>query len=225
MSKKFCPKCGKETEKFYGKVCENCVLSELSVFEKLPDKIVVKACKSCDKFFVEDRSVDSVEGAVDFLLSKIMEQKEVRSANYEITGGKLKIFVNLRIDQAEKTEEKILDLISKSILCESCHMKTSGYYQAVLQVRAPEKLLNTLQEEIEKQINLLYNFDRLAFISSIEKTKNGFDVYLGSKSAAKKITGKLKNKYNASTKFSRTLSGRISGKKVYRDTILISIGG
>ena len=225
MRKKFCPKCGKETEKFYGKVCENCVLSGLSVIQKLPDKIIIKACKSCDKLFVEDKSVGSAEDAVDFILSELMKQKEVKSANYEMENSKLKIVVTLKIGETEKTEEKILDLFSKTILCKSCHMKTSGYFQTVLQIRAPEKLLNALQEEIENQIQFLYKFDKLAFISSIEKTKNGFDVYIGSKSAAKNITGKLKNRYNATTKFSRTLSGKISGKKVYRDTILISIGG
>lgn len=224
MSKKFCPKCGKETEKFYGKVCKDCFFSNLSAIKKIPDRLIIKTCKSCGKFFINDILVNSVEEALDSVLSETLKQKEVKTAAYEIHGNTVKVNVGIKVDDAEKSEEKALNLIVRTILCKPCSMKASGYFQSMLQVRAPEKLLNVLQTEIENQIDFFNNFDRLSFISSIEPTKNGFDVYIGSKSAARRISKNLKNKYNANIKISRKLSGSISGKKVYRDTILIAIG-
>jgi NMD protein affecting ribosome stability and mRNA decay len=224
MKKKFCPKCGRETEKFYDKVCKYCFISELSVVKKLPDKLTIRSCKSCGKFFINDKPANSVEEALDFILSELLKEKEIKNATYEIKNGKAKVSVSLKLDDAEKSEEKVLSLVSKTILCKSCSMKSSGYFQTTLQIRAPEKLLGLLQAEIENQIDFLNQFDKLAFISSMEATKNGFDVYIGSKSAASRIAKKMKNKYKANIKVSRKLSGSISGKRVYRDTILIAIG-
>ncbi|MEM5772711.1 MAG: NMD3-related protein, partial [Candidatus Aenigmatarchaeota archaeon] len=77
--------------------------------------------------------------------------------------------------------------------------------------------------EIENQINYLSQYDKLSFISKFEETKNGFDVFVGSKNSANQIARILKAKYKAKLKITKKLAGRIKGKKVYRDTILISI--
>jgi NMD protein affecting ribosome stability and mRNA decay len=224
MKKKFCPKCGKETEKFYNKVCKDCFLSRLSFIGKIPDRLIIKSCKSCGRFFIDDKPVDSPEEALDLILSELLKQKEVKNVDYEIKDDKAVVSINLKIDDAEKTEEKTLNLTSKNILCKSCHMKSSGYFRALLQVRAPEKLLSSLQKEVEDQVEFLNRFDKLAFISNLQPVKNGFDVYIGSKAAVAQIAKNLKNKYKANIKVSRKLSGSISGKKVYRDTVLVAIG-
>jgi NMD protein affecting ribosome stability and mRNA decay len=224
LRKKICPKCGRETEKFYGKVCKDCFLLEVSIIKKLPDNLIIKNCKSCCKFFINDRSVNSVEEALDFILSELLKQKEIKNVTYEMKNDKVRINVNIKINDAEKTEEKVLNLIKKTILCRYCSMKYSGYFQSILQVRAPEKLLDSLKTDIENQIDLLNKFDKLAFISKIETARRGFDAYIGSKSAATQIAKNLKNKYKARIKVSRKLSGSIGGKKVYRDTVLIDIG-
>jgi nonsense-mediated mRNA decay protein 3 len=222
MGKKFCPKCGKEAEEFHDGLCVNCYLSQFSVIEKLPQKLIIKECKSCGKFFINGSS-DSVENLVEYFLEDLLQQKEIVSASYRIAKNKFFLTLKVKKDDLEKTEEKTLDLIFKKIICQSCAMRESGYFQATLQVRAPGNLLPEIKDEIQNQINYLSKFDRLAFISNLRDAKNGFDVFIGSKNSANQIARTLKLKYKAKSKITRKLAGSVKGKKVYRETILISI--
>lgn len=224
MRKKFCPKCGKQTDKFYVRLCKNCFLSEVSVLKNIPNKIILKKCKSCEKIFVDNKIADDVENALDLFLMEILKQPEIYSATYRVEGNKVHVNLKLKLDDLEKTEEKISELIVKKITCKSCSMKSVGYYQSILQIRAPQIQIDEILEEVENQINLLNKYDNLAFISKIDKKTEGIDVYIGSKSVAMQIAKNLKNRFSANIKISRKLSGSISGKKVYRDTILVSVG-
>jgi len=223
MRKKFCPKCGKEVEELYRNLCKDCFLSKISMIEKIPNRIVVGRCKVCSKIYTRDKEFNSIEGAVGSALSKTLKQKEITDAHYRIENNKIHVTITLEVEALEKQEEKTINLVVKSITCKQCSMKSVGYYQAIIQIRAPEKLLDSIQQEIEKQINSSKS-DKLAFISKIQQTKNGFDVYLGSKQIANRIARDLKEKFKANIKISRKLSGTISGKTVSRDTILVSIG-
>jgi nonsense-mediated mRNA decay protein 3 len=222
MRKRFCPKCGKEAEELYDNLCGNCFISKFSVAEKLPDRLVVKQCKICGKFFT-DRHFNSLEAAVESFLESVLEQKEIFSASYRIDGNKVILTLKLRKNNLEKTEQKTINLLAKKIICQACSMKQSGYFQATLQVRAPENLLQNIRNEIESQINHLNQYDKLAFVSDFQKTKNGFDFFIGSKNAAEQIAGALKLKYKANIKITRKLSGSIKGKKIYRETIFVRV--
>lgn len=225
MRNKFCPKCGKQTDKIYNNLCEDCFLSGVSVLKNIPNKIVLKKCKSCEKIFVDDKSSDSVENALDLFLIEVLKKPEIHSATYRIDANKVHINLTLRVDDLDKTEEKISELIVKKITCKSCSMKAVGYYQSILQLRAPKNQIGDILEEIENQINLMNKYDSLAFVSKTDKKPEGVDLYIGSKSVANHIAKNLKNKFRANIKISRKLGGSISGKKVYRDTILVSVGG
>jgi len=219
--RKFCPKCGKITEKLYENLCQDCFLEKISI--KLPDKILVKKCKSCGKFFVNKKVATSIENSVEIIVSELLELPEVHSARYRIQGNMVHVSLILRTLGLEKTEKKSLYLSVKEILCKTCSMKAMGYYQAVLQVRVPENLQEMVLSEIKNQINYLNQYDNLAFVSKVDKIAGGTDVYIGSKSSAKQVAKYLKNRFKANIKISRKLSGILRGKKLYRDTILISI--
>lgn len=222
MGRKFCPKCGKPTEEFYNGLCESCSLSKFSVTKDLPENLVVKECKSCGKFFI-DKPSDSIESSIELFLEDLLKEKEILAASYRIVKGKVYLTLRLKKGETEKTEEKSLNLILKKIICQTCSMKESGYFQSTLQVRAPENLLPAIKDDIEKQINHLNKYDKLAFISKFQEIKNGFDLLIGSKNSAKEIANSLKIKYGAKSKITRKLSGSISGKKVYRDTIIVRV--
>ncbi|MEM5836554.1 MAG: NMD3-related protein [Candidatus Aenigmatarchaeota archaeon] len=222
MREKFCPRCGKRTEKLYEGFCESCFLSRFSFAEKIPAKILVKECKLCGKFFL-NKSCGSMENLIETFLQNFLKEEDLTSISYRISDNKLYLNLLLKINNLEKKEEKVLDLVIKKIICQACSMKASGYFQAILQVRAPPEFLQEIKEEIEKQMSYLNQYDNLAFISKLEETKNGFDVFVGSKNSANEMARLLKTKYKAKLKITRKLAGRIRGKKVYRDTILISI--
>jgi NMD protein affecting ribosome stability and mRNA decay len=222
MGEKFCPKCGKKAEKLYEGLCEVCFLSKFSLSKKLPDKITIKQCKFCGKFFLGNHS-GSIENLIEAFLQDFLKEEELTSISYRIAENKLFLTLNLKINELEKTEEKEVDLIIKRITCQTCAMKNSGYFQAIIQIRAPENLLPEIKKEIEDQINYLSQYDNLAFISSFQEVKNGFDVFVGSKASAQQVARTLKLKYKAKIKITRKIAGKLKGKKVYRDTILISI--
>lgn len=223
MVKKFCPKCGKETEKFYENLCKDCFLEKISFIDKIPDKIVIGKCKFCEKFFIDKKGFDSLENAVGEMLARILEENKIQSINYRIHDNKVSITLRFKIEDLEKAEEKESQLILKSITCNSCSLKSLGYFQAILQVRAPENLLEKISQDIENFIQLFKNYDNLSFLLRIEKQAKGFDFYIGSKKVAHQIAKNLKRKYKAKVKVSKKLSGSIKGKKVYRDTLLISV--
>jgi len=222
MRKKFCPKCGREIEKIYNNLCKDCFLSKISLIEEIPDKIVIGRCKNCDRIYVGEKNFDSVKDAVDSVLSKI-KQKEIKNIDYRIEDNKIYVAITLEVERLIKKEEKTINLFVKPITCRQCSMKFVGYFRSIIQVRAPEKLLKSIQEEIEKQI-ISFKPNKLAFISKIEQVKNGFDVYIGSKQVASQIAKNLKKKFKTNIKISKKLSGVMRGKTVSRDTILVSIG-
>lgn len=224
MKRKFCPKCGKETEDLYEGLCKDCSISKFSISTQLPDKILIKECKICGKFFTGKSTATSADNAVELFLEGILKQKEIDSVTYRVSGGKVFLTLRLKKDNFDKTEEKELNLMVKKIICQICSMMESGYFQTIIQVRAPENILPEIKEEIYEQISHLNKFDRLAFISKYQEAKNGFDVFIGSKSSANRIANALKAKYRAKIKITKKLSGSIKGKKVYQDTILVSVG-
>ncbi|MFH0711061.1 MAG: NMD3-related protein [Candidatus Aenigmatarchaeota archaeon] len=224
MRNKFCPKCGRETDKFYGKVCNRCFLEKLTVVEKLPSKILLKKCKICGKVYYEAETFFSVESALDDSLSKILSHPEIASASYKIKDNVAYATLKIVVDDLEKEEIKSISIVFKSIICESCSKKHLGYFQSVIQLRAKEPLLKIISNEIEEELKIRNKHDPLAFISKTEKEKGGENFYIGSKQAAVQLSRNIKLKYKAIVKRTSKLVTSMKGKGVYRDTILISLG-
>ena len=102
-------------------------------------------------------------------------------------------------------------------------MKISGYYQSILQLRLPKEIMESAVDEIVKQLSFANQLDPQSFISKVQRINDGVDLYIGSKKAANDIVKSLKNEMRIKTKFSKKLGGKLKGKEVYRDTILITI--
>ncbi len=215
---KFCPKCGRSTEKFYDNLCKDCFLQKIEIPD-LPEKIVIRQCKICGKFYGDERGEMVLESAVDKVLKKLLKEKEIQSATYRIDKNKIHSEITLEVGGLSKAIELDFDLVEKVTICRFCSQKLSGYFNSILQIRGgqTEKAL----EETGAEVKRLNKRDELAFISKIEKVKNGVDVYLGSKSAAHKVVNLLKIRHNVKIKISRKQYGIKEGKNVYRDTILI----
>jgi len=221
---KFCPKCGRKVEKLYDGLCADDFLKPIS-FEKLvPKKIILKQCKMCGKIYADKYSAATLEGAVDLLLQKILREKIIYSATYRIEGNKIHITLKMAYDDLIKEEEFESELVVKGIICKSCAMKNSGYFNSILQIRVPEKILQIIIDDILNQIDLMRNYNDMAFIGKVEKKKEGIDFYIGSKDVADQIAKTLRVKYGGEVKKTSKQSGYLSGKKIYRDTILVRIG-
>ncbi|MEM7826451.1 MAG: NMD3-related protein, partial [Candidatus Aenigmatarchaeota archaeon] len=117
MREKFCPKCGKRTEKFYENLCAECFLSSFSISKLLPEKIVVRRCKSCEKFFLKN-FFGSKEEVIENFLKKFLE-KHVDSISYRIFENHIELNLKKKFYDLEKSEEKTIQLIEKRILCKA----------------------------------------------------------------------------------------------------------
>jgi len=221
---KFCPKCGRKVEKLHSGLCADDFLKTISFAKRVPEKIIVKQCKVCGRFYVDKYSAATLEGAVDLLLQKILKEKTIHSATYRIEGKIIHITLSVVYEDLEKKEEFERELIVKNIVCGSCNMKNSGYFNSILQIRVPENILQIIIDDLLSQIDLMHNYNEMAFVGKVEKKKEGIDFYIGSKDVADQIAKNLKIKYGAEIKKTSKQSGYLSGKKIYRDTILVRIG-
>jgi len=227
MSKKFCPKCGKATDSFHDSLCGECFLEDKSSVHELPKSVKVRRCKICGRFSSSENGAwfDSMESAVEDEFKKLSGRPRISSVNFHIDSRSNRVFVTVRseFDGLEKEEAKELDLSLKAIACKYCFMKGTGYHQAVLQMRLPKELMGDVLDEVVKQLSIMNYSDPQAFVSKIERKGEGVDLYIGSKKAAKRIVGMLRKDLNVKTKMSNKLAGKLKGKDVYRDTILVTI--
>src|SRR3972149_9446515 len=85
---KFCPKCGKTTENLYDNLCKDCFLQKINL-KDLPEKITVRQCKICGKFFGNERGELSLENAINQILSRVLRENVIQSATSRIIKNKV----------------------------------------------------------------------------------------------------------------------------------------
>ncbi len=222
MSRKFCPKCGKDANKLYDGLCSECFLTKFNFAEKLPDKLSVRNCKECGKFFNEEKSFKTLEDGIEAHL-KHLKNKEIESISYRVANNKLIVTLHSKINGLKKKEEKTLQFNQPKILCKFCSMKVSGYFTSIMQLRGKfDKEL--VMKEIDWLMKRLESVDETAFISKIVEKGHGVDLYFGSKTAANKIAKYFKERYKTRNKLSSTLYGTKLGKRLFRDTVLVLFG-
>lgn len=219
--KRFCPKCGKETEKFYENLCEECFLAKISFLSQIPDRIILKECKFCERFFLNDKP-QPLNQAIEKFLLRNLESENIESITYRITENKLYLTINAKIYGLRKTEEKVCELIKKFITCKFCRMKQTGYHQVIIQVRGNKEFFGEILRKIESGLEKLRKTDELAFISKIDRN-DILDIYIGSTSAATKVVNWVRKFFKIKTKLTKKLAGIKSGKRIYKTTILVQI--
>ncbi|HLC59000.1 MAG TPA: NMD3-related protein [archaeon] len=227
MSNKFCPKCGKETEDFHDNLCSECYLKPKTTSDKFPSSFSVKRCGICKRYLSlsEGKQHKSMDEAIEDDISKILNKPNISSANFHVDAKRNKVVLTVKtmFGSLEKEETEEINLSRKTIRCKFCQMKISGYYQSVLQLRLPKEIMESAVDEIVKQLSFANQLDPQSFISKMQRINDGVDLYIGSKKAANDIVKSLKNEMRIKTKFSKKLGGKLRGKDVYRDTILITI--
>lgn len=227
--KKFCPKCGKETDLFVGKICKDCFLQNNKIFSV--KKINISKCKHCNKILTSEKWVDfSEEEVAEEVASKVKITQELNDP---------KIFVELQSHPNNNYEalikiEGILnnflieeELVSKFQLkettCDSCMKLNSDYREAIIQLRSQKKENeDSMLELTQNLLDMEKSKDNLSGTSRIEKVKNGYDLWVGSKKAAAKIIRNLSKFYGVRPVVSKKLIGEDEqGKRKYRHTFCV----
>ena len=231
--KKFCPKCGKETDTIIGKECLSCFLEKAKLFEVKNQKISV--CKHCNKMLIKGHWEDFSER----LISEEVALKVKISTNFNLEDAKVLVELQKRSDIEYEALVKVKGLISSNLveqekiiwvkltstMCDSCMKLDAEYREAIIQLRGKDKgesgqllkiTLDLLRKERAK--------DSLSGTSKVIELKSGFDLWIGSKKAAVKVSRYVAKLYDVELKVSSKLIGQEkSGKRKYRFTFCVKL--
>ncbi|MCE5214425.1 MAG: NMD protein affecting ribosome stability and mRNA decay, partial [Methanobacterium sp.] len=238
--KAFCTKCGKTDEKLYQNLCSSCFIEKTSLIH-IPDNIELTICTHCGSIHKKTKWMDSNLSLEDQLAEIILEHVEVDESvsqeklSLELINERGSTFTFLVTVRGKVLGEEVVQefpayIKVKRSVCPDCSKYASGYYEAVIQLRANERYPS--QDEIENVDSILKNRlehlsrdNRMAYISQRALIKEGVDYYVGSYKAARKLTDALKNVLGGVVKESPRLMGhdKNTGKDLYRIWISLRI--
>ena len=229
---KFCSKCGKKTDELFDSLCKECFIEGVRLIEA--ENLEISVCKSCGGYFKgHDRT--SIEDAVDGFIRRRIRRKfgsdvEVEGVEEEIKEEKGKkraeVFLAVKavVRGVEIEERGELEVILKTETCERCSKIAGGYHEAIVQIRAKDRV--PTEEELAIATKIAYSCLRESdFISKEEALKKGLDIFVSSIKSGRKISKEIVKKLGGSVSESRKLYGRRDGRDVYRVSFSVRLPG
>ncbi|MBS1263114.1 MAG: hypothetical protein MAG715_00283 [Methanonatronarchaeales archaeon] len=231
-----CPRCGEEREHFAEKVCVDCFLERETLVE-VDDGLRVVQCVSCGAVKANGWTDLELKDAVSLLVegsASLPRELETPVLDVElerVLPKAIEARVTVEGDLGGRWVEESVPLsleVSRGV-CRSCSRSNRGYYEAVLQVRAEDR--DVREDEFDEALEEVSGLaDSVAeaggekpFVSRVERSGGGFDLYLGESSVARKISRRLKERFGAKATESASLVGVRDGREVYRSTHLVRL--
>ena len=219
---KVCPSCGRTEREvpFIGFFCRDCYLRDHQLVE-VP-KLRLKRCPLCGRAYFsgrwEDFSLDRLrDWLVDHIKVREMQGVQIGVSFPEVDEDLIRYRAIVR-GTVEGTPVEIPlegEIPIEKVLCPRCGRATGGYFQAIIQVRGAD--VEKHAEEIARLVER--EGGEYAFVSRVEFTKDGIDLYIGSKKVADKVARKIERRYGIKAIRSHRLITEIQGKRVYRLTV------
>jgi nonsense-mediated mRNA decay protein 3 len=178
--------------------------------------------------------MDSGLSLEDIVIETIYEYVEIDDSASDVAisvkiltirGSIFECLVNVKAHVMDEIliQEFLVEVKVNKSVCTVCSKFSSGYYEAVIQMRADSRLISddeigTADKIVRDKIERLSNKNRMAYISQRVEMKEGIDYYVGSYKAARKLTETLRNVFGGVLKDSPRLMGRdkTKGKDLYR---------
>jgi nonsense-mediated mRNA decay protein 3 len=230
--KKFCAKCGKETNALIKGKCSDCYLGKKELFDI--EKPVFSVCKHCGKFLSHSKWFLLNEASIsEEILKRIkyvhelidpkpfVEVREIQ--NLEILSYEVLINVQGFIEGVLVNQEKELIFKIKPTTCDACMKLNANYREAVVQIRAPKieakKVYDTALSMLDKEKVK----NSLAGTSKIIEMPQGFDLWIGDKKVAVRMVRALSKMYDMKIITSKKIIGEEGGRGhfVYRFTFCL----
>ncbi len=234
----FCVECGREGE-LIESLCEHCY-SKRHVQPSLPDHVDLTLCAHCSSMQTDKgwEDVGSVKEASELAIRQALvlpkgsslsdirvqlDEKDERNLD-----AKVRVLLTVHGHEFERELGTIIRLKRGS--CTECSKQQGNYYEAILQVRGPDRdLAEGAQRDIEKlvqdRVAAMRKTSRGAFVSKIERVKGGLDFYFSTIPAARGLAKEIQESFCAEYKESSKLWGRRLGKEIYRMTFLVRLPG
>jgi NMD protein affecting ribosome stability and mRNA decay len=142
--------------------------------------------------------------------------KNLKVANGNLVNLNLSINVVGRIKDTEVEESYQIPMKVTFSLCNNCKKLKGRYFEAKLQLRPKsDKILNFVKSYCETRKHL--------FISKIEESKFGYDLYMSDQRETRSLGSLLRKKFGGEVKESKKLFGKKDGKEIYRATVLFRL--
>ncbi len=233
MNSRTCPVCGKSKSQFVDTICLDCFLDKNPI--SFPLQVEFAYCPSCNKVLSKGKWTQSSDAVFLELVTRALRHPNLSDASVD---GKLQTdehnethFVGTvkgKVRGAEVSLPVSVELSEKSELCRACSLIRADYYQAKIQLRFEskdkEEWLRVLGI-LESRMDVLFTQDSLSQISKKVRVSNGFDVWVGSKHAAKTVVSELSKKFRIKPVSSFTLAGvDSSGREKKTFTFLLRFG-
>jgi len=210
---KFCFICGKKTDNLIEGYCEECYKNEFKLIEFPEASFTI--CPRCN--FIKYRNDWKDVEIEELIKQEIKPLGDIVEIKIE-KNDKIHISVKGFLKNSKKIKKEIYDIPLKlnKILCPQCIKISSGYYEAILQLRGniTDDIIDFIDRQAMKQKNEFYR---------LERVKNGLDFYIVNKSFANRTAGLVKKRFKATIKKSFKVVTKKEGKNIYRNIVLVSI--
>ncbi|MEN6329247.1 MAG: 60S ribosomal export protein NMD3 [Methanobacteriaceae archaeon] len=229
----FCPQCGKEDEELYQGLCRLCFIKETPLIS-CPDEVEATVCAHCNSTFQGGRWIDSDLDTEELMVRILTESvtpaeaAECVDLSFKVLnqrGSKWDVLILAqgRLLGEEVDQECQVIFKTKRSVCPDCSKYASGYYEAVIQLRADKRPLDLFEKEkadsvLKNLLQKLVEKNRMAYLVDRVEVKEGVDYYIGSYKAARSVVNGLKDKLGGLVGESPRLIGRdkSAGKDLYR---------
>ena len=209
-----CPICNRSSDdtKFIGEICEFCTADKIR--GAVAKSVDMYRCGRCGNILVKGQYKPLGNVALSDLINSVAH---VRDCAAKVTGySKNKVEVDYECDLNGELAKfsTTMDIRPIKQICPRCYRISSGYYEALVQLRGDVVKADKIAEKLSD-----YIAKNGAFIAKMEQVTNGFDIYVSDK----KLTSEFLKTKRLKAKLSATLATIKGGKKLYRNTYLLRI--
>lgn len=208
MKNLICVMCGKAVYK--NNLCRMHFFSRQKLLDISGFPLVV--CRNCGSYYDGKwNKTDSMEQSIIGIVKRKIGKVKTEIGLKKI-GNRLRLKITATGADKMKREEKTVDVLLSKKLCDNCIKLSGGYYESMLQLRGEnsETLLEMVKTGIDNRS-----------VVSVVKVRNGYDIKLLKKDAARKLVRVLEGcEIKRSYKHVTTKKGRM----IYRDFYSIRCG-
>lgn len=237
----FCPECGSTDKEMVGTICKDCFLKDFKVLKIPSEELIVTSCAHCNSHYINGKWKDAGATQEDLIyqtlednivVDDLVDDIEIGLEIVKMRGSIAECHITADADVLEESlnQEYDAEVRINQTVCPDCSKYNSGYYEAVIQLRADNRELT--KEEISladdigyETLNKLFQKSRMAYLAQRVELKEGIDYYIGSQKAARKLVSALRKQLGGTTKESPRLisQDKSTGKGLYRTWISIRL--
>ncbi|MDE1868884.1 MAG: hypothetical protein KGH60_02880 [Candidatus Micrarchaeota archaeon] len=210
----YCPTCNRSSDevRFIGNFCQICIAEKLS--RKIPEKVIIKQCRFCERIKTREGFAIMSANNIGKVIVSEFKLKDCKAKVKERTKDGATVEFRCFVDESVVAFDKEISIKVEHETCQDCYRRSSGYFEALVQLRGTRSKVDKLVERIKK-----YAERGGAFVSKTEELEGGIDVYVSDKL----LMNEFFKYYRLKPKRSYTLYGMKKGREVYRNVYALHL--